>query len=133
MRVIHSFRLIAATAVATTLSSCYVEPFQTRSEAKRLAVVAQEEALGDSLRQFRRDLGRFPTESEGLDALFLKPDGIEGWRGPYLMGRLGNDPWGHPYVYHERGRDLVVVVCIGADGTPGGTGGASDITAAVSP
>lgn len=36
-----------------------------------------------ALEGFKQDIGRYPTESEGLRALVVNP-GIIGWHGPYL-------------------------------------------------
>ena len=40
------------------------------------------------------------------------------------------DPWGRPYQYNQPGRDgePYEVICFGADGREGGTGGDADIT-----
>jgi general secretion pathway protein G len=46
-----------------------------------------------------------------------------------LQKELGNDPWGHPYLYKypgEHGEDPDVM-SYGADGKPGGTGNDADI------
>ena len=41
--------------------------------------------LADSLEIFRLDVGRYPTEDEGLKALLSSPPGLkEKWQGPYI-------------------------------------------------
>jgi general secretion pathway protein G len=35
---------------------------------------------------FRADVGRLPTEAEGLTVLWQAPAGVTGWRGPYIKG-----------------------------------------------
>ena len=47
------------------------------------AAVTIEEILMTALGSFRLDCGRYPTDGEGLDALFQNP-GIKGWSGPYI-------------------------------------------------
>ena len=50
---------------------------------------------------FENDCGRYPTEQEGLTALFGNP-GVDGWTGPYVKGRKENvllDGWGTPFRY----------------------------------
>jgi hypothetical protein len=42
-----------------------------------------KELFAQALDQFRLDTGRYPTTSEGLNALVSNP-GIPGWDGPYL-------------------------------------------------
>ena len=40
--------------------------------------------IGDALESFRDDVGRYPTNEEGLLALREEPAGADGWLGPYL-------------------------------------------------
>jgi general secretion pathway protein G len=82
-----------------------------------------------SLDLFRLDLGRYPTQQEGLKALVEQPPGLERWQGPYIKQKtLPTDPWGHPYHYRIPGEhgefDLY---SFGADNAPGGTGENQDI------
>jgi general secretion pathway protein G len=68
------------------------------------------------------DVGRFPTNEEGLNALSAQPAGLKNWRGPYLK-RLPEDPWGHPYLYRFPGRhnkNGYDIASAGPDGKPGG-------------
>jgi general secretion pathway protein G len=86
--------------------------------------------LESSLDLFRLDLGRYPTQAEGLAALVEKPPGLERWQGPYLKQKtVPTDPWGHAYHYRIPGEhgeyDLY---SLGADDAPGGTGENQDIT-----
>jgi general secretion pathway protein G len=56
--------------------------------------------LASAVEMFRLEVGRYPTQEEGLAALLVAPPGIVGWRGPYLEAReLPRDPWGQPYGY----------------------------------
>jgi general secretion pathway protein G len=51
------------------------------------------------------DVGRYPTQQEGLDALVKNPGGLQGWHGPYLKtNRVPVDPWGHSYQYRVPGQ-----------------------------
>jgi general secretion pathway protein G len=80
------------------------------------------------LDQYRLDVGRYPSTEEGLQALRVRPSGVENWDGPYLKKDVPPDPWQHPYVYRCPGQhgdfDLV---SYGADGQEGGDGDATDI------
>ncbi|HTZ38161.1 MAG TPA: type II secretion system major pseudopilin GspG [Stellaceae bacterium] len=85
--------------------------------------------LESALDLYRLDLGRYPTQSEGLKALVDKPPGLERWQGPYLKQKtVPDDPWGHPYHYRVPGEhgeyDLY---SLGADDAPGGTGENQDV------
>ena len=91
--------------------------------AKLKAAKAQVEMFGTALDTFRLDVGRYPTNEEGLKALREKPSGAERWDGPYLPKEIPSDPWGRPYVYLSPGNhgdyDLM---SYGADGIEGGEG-----------
>lgn len=50
------------------------------------------------LETYRSDVGSFPTEEQGLEALWTDP-GVRGWNGPYLSKDVPLDPWGVPYRY----------------------------------
>lgn len=71
-----------------------------------LAVPFPQETMGESMQAwregldaFRKDVGRYPTEEEGLAALRGNP-GVEGWNGPYADDTLSNqDIWGNEFVY----------------------------------
>lgn len=91
----------------------------------------QIERLSNVLDLYLLEVGRYPTQEEGLLALVEAPPGVERWNGPYLKKNRAalNDPWGNPYVYRFPGEhgdfDLY---SLGADGKEGGEGNARDIT-----
>lgn len=95
--------------------------------AKQKAAQTQIELFGTALDTFRLDVGRYPTTSEGLQALRTHP-GIEGWNGPYLQKEIPLDPWVNPYIYTSPGNhgeyDLI---SLGADKIQGGEGENQDI------
>jgi general secretion pathway protein G len=98
--------------------------------AKTDVAKVQIHDLESALDLYRLDLGRYPTQSEGMAALVEKPPGLDRWQGPYLKQRtVPTDPWGHPYRYRMPGEhgeyDLY---SLGADDAPGGTGENQDIT-----
>jgi len=77
---------------------------------------------------YRLDVGRYPSTEEGLQALQVRPSGVENWDGPYLKKDVPLDPWNKPYVYRCPGQhgdfDLL---SYGADGAEGGDGDNADI------
>lgn len=83
--------------------------------------------VGAALQQFNLDLGRYPTEAEGLNALMVAPVGAKGWRSPYLENPPGVDSWGHPLFYRIRPDGQFELGSYGSDGKPGGEGDAADI------
>ncbi|QRG06044.1 type II secretion system major pseudopilin GspG [Xanthobacter dioxanivorans] len=93
----------------------------------------QIQGFASALDLFYLDAGRYPTSSEGLNALVQRPPGVAAWNGPYLKGgTLPLDPWGKAYVYRAPGQGAPYdIVSRGSDGQEGGTGTAADITSAV--
>jgi general secretion pathway protein G len=81
------------------------------------------------LELYRLDVGRYPTQEEGLKALIVAPEGVVGWNGPYLRKEKAiEDPWGQPYIYKVPGQHGEVDVwSLGSDKAEGGTGEAQDV------
>lgn len=89
---------------------------------------AQIDALEKALDQFRLDVGSYPTTEQGLQALFVKPNGVERWQGPYLKKPAPPDPWGRAYLYKSPGdHGDYDLASLGADGKPGGSGENADV------
>jgi general secretion pathway protein G len=61
--------------------------------------VVEIEFLDKYIQQFYKDSGRYPTMSEGLEALNRRPNDTPTWKGPYLKKEVPDDGWGNPYVY----------------------------------
>jgi general secretion pathway protein G len=99
------------------------------SDARIKATKLQIEAFGSSLDLYYLDNGRYPSSSEGLEALVRRPANLGSWNGPYLKGgEVPVDPWKNEYVYRSPGEDSPYdILSYGSDGREGGTGSASDI------
>jgi general secretion pathway protein G len=95
-------------------------------KAKPQAARAQIENFGVALDMFKLDIGRYPSQEEGLQALTMRPPGLEKWDGPYLKKGVPKDPWDHFYTYGSSGNSYEVI-SYGADGAPGGTGVDADV------
>ncbi len=82
-----------------------------------------------ALELFRVDVGRYPTQQEGLNAVVTAPPTAVGWNGPYLQKSSAlNDPWGQPYLYRNPGKHGEIdVYTLGSDKAEGGTGEAADV------
>jgi general secretion pathway protein G len=98
--------------------------------AKTDAAHIQIENIAGALDLFRLDVGRYPTQAEGLAALVEHPVGVDSWSGPYLKQKaVPPDPWSRPYIYKIPGDhgdyDLYT---LGAAGVPGGTGENQSVT-----
>lgn len=89
----------------------------------------QIQNIQSALELFQVDVGRFPTQSEGLDALITAPATTPGWNGPYLKKAEGLiDPWAQPYHYRMPGqKGPVDVYSLGSDNAEGGSQEAKDV------
>ena len=82
----------------------------------------QVERLASVLDLYRLEVGDYPGEDMGLEALVTRPPGVERWTGPYVKKPSQLiDPWGNPYAYRYPGEhgefDLY---SLGKDGQEGG-------------
>jgi general secretion pathway protein G len=74
------------------------------SSSREKSAELQIAALASALDLFYIDTGRYPTKSEGLQALVSRPASIQNWNGPYLRdGKVPFDPWGSQYTYDLSG------------------------------
>ena len=94
------------------------------------AADAQIRMLKGALDTLRLDMGRFPTQEEGLAILMRSPATERDkrrWQGPYLAEDVPLDPWGNPYQYKPKNSTSVVLYSFGADGKAGGEGIDADV------
>ncbi len=121
--------LVVVTIIA--LFAALVAPrMLRRGDAARVtAARAQINSFMTALGAYKLDTGTFPTTEEGLQALRIKPAEANQWQGPYLPQDIPVDPWGRPYLYKYPGEhgDEPDLVCLGADGQPGGDGINGDV------
>jgi general secretion pathway protein G len=100
---------------------------ESRTKTARLQI----QSFTASLDLFYLDTGRYPTTSEGLEALTRRPADVAVWNGPYLKGgKVPVDPWGKSYQYRSPVDHTppYEVLSFGSDGHEGGTGNAADIS-----
>jgi len=93
--------MLLVIVIIAILAGALVTSLAGRSEEARITRARSDisGSLSLALDMFETDVGRYPTEGEGLDALVSNDDEITGWRGPYLKGGLKPDPWGNAYTY----------------------------------
>jgi type II secretion system protein G len=70
-----------------------------RQQRRELMARGELDRFARSLEFFYDDIGRYPTEKEGLAALITRPAALANWHGPYIEGDYSVDPWGNDYVY----------------------------------
>ncbi len=130
--------LLVALAIMAILASL-VAPrlFNQVDRSKVSAARAQARSLKTSMDAMRLDMGRYPTQEEGLSLLVKPPSDTAVsslWFGPYLDGDLPNDPWGNPYFYVAPGQNeggvfvSPKIISYGADNKEGGDGMNADIS-----
>ncbi len=67
---------------------------------------------------YHRDHQQVPKQEDGMAALV-----------PRFMRIIPRDPWDRPLVYKAQGGEWADIISLGADGSPGGQGVATDISA----
>ena len=100
-------------------------------QSRIAAAKSQIDSFMAALESYYIDCGSYPTEDQGLDALWSKPDsGSEAWAGPYVLKKIPLDPWRNPYVYRVPGENGFPygIISYGEDGKEGGEGNDADIT-----
>ena len=121
--------LVVMTIIGLIVGLVTINLLPRADQAKRTATHAQISAFTTALGSYKLDTGNFPTTDLGLNALRVKPEGVDQWAGPYLPKDVPLDPWGHPYLYKYPGEhgDEPDIISLGADGQPGGEGNNADI------
>jgi general secretion pathway protein G len=97
-------------------------------QARRVKAKADIRSIQSALALFKTDTGRFPTTSEGLEALVTNP-GVKGYSSDGYLDSLQSDPWGNRYIYispglHSKDYDLE---SYGKDGEDGGVDDDADV------
>ena len=110
--------LIVAGAVAAWLALTHRSPEERRHLARGEMARRELRMMADALAHFRDDVGRYPTEVEGLHGLINRPAAfkpsddarVNQWLGPYIERLPEVDPWGNDYVYEvtDAGRGFVL-------------------------
>lgn len=102
------------------------------NKAKSDTTKVQIEGLRTPLQRFYLDHGRYPSTSEGLEALIRPPAGRNGRKfNSYLeKDQVPVDGWGQPFQYFSpgsNGNHPYEIISMGADGKEGGEGNDGDV------
>jgi hypothetical protein len=109
---IHRTLLIVPLVTGFLLGVAGCKPMSAEEKRTRIQLVHLQKALYN----YRRDTGRFPTNSESLGVL-VNASGLKDWKGPYLDREMLNDPWRNPYAYGQI-REIIFIASAGPNGTP---------------
>ena len=99
-------------------------------KAKADAAKIEIGQISQTLDLYKLEVGRYPTTSEGLQALVSAPSGVNNWNGPYWKKQsVPKDPWGNEYKYTAPAASAPYeILSYGADGKEGGDGPNKDIS-----
>jgi general secretion pathway protein G len=119
--------VVAILGLLATLGARQVMSYLGRAKSDTAALQIRELAAAIDL--FRLDVGRVPSNEEGLNALVDEPSSAKNWRGPYLTSRsILQDPWGRQWIYASDSSRNFEVRTFGGDGSIGGGGEDKDLT-----
>ena len=103
--------------------------FNQVSKAEKSRTASDIRQIESALKFYRLDNYRYPSQSEGLEALVSAPSGsgTGSWNGPYLES-VPKDAWKEPYKYANPGTHgkPVEVFTLGADRAIGGADSNAD-------
>ncbi|MFZ0107274.1 MAG: type II secretion system major pseudopilin GspG [Thiobacillus sp.] len=124
--------LMVVLVILGVLAAMIAPKIMDRPDQARIIAAKQDIAtIVQALKLYRLDNIRYPTTEQGLQALISKPTIApvpDNWKSGGYLEKLPNDPWGHPYLYLNPGRQGEIdVISLGADGESGGEGTDADI------
>jgi len=94
--------LIVITIMGLMVGVVAPRALKTLTYAKTKIVKQEISELQSYIDRFALDVGRVPTDKEGLAALIKASPDAENWQGPYLKSGTGErDPWGHKWIYRQ--------------------------------
>ena len=79
-----------------------VNVLASKRNADLKAAKVQVELLDHFLQLYLLDIGSYPSQQSGLQALRTVPADLQGsdkWGGPYIERDIPMDPWGKPFTY----------------------------------
>ena len=122
--------LVVLTIIALILGIVGPRVLGYLGESRIKTAKLQIESFSSALDLYYIDVGRYPSTSEGLNALVQRPPDLEFWNGPYVKGgRIPSDPWGNAYLYHSPADSAPYeIVSHGPDSRAGGAGTAAEIS-----
>ena len=135
---VETLAVLAVTAVLASQAAVAANALLQRARVS--GTKTQIESLKIALHSYYIDCGAFPTEEQGLSALWQKPQTApvpEQWNGPYTDKQIPKDPWGNEYQYAVSGSPRMppeipdglpfAIFSYGADKKEGGDGTGKDI------
>jgi len=98
--------MIVLAIIALTVGLVAPRVMDNFGRAKSQVAKIQLNNIRGALQLYYLDVGRYPTEAEGLGVLLHPPPNSSGWNGPYLdKAEDINDPWGRVIYYRSPGQE----------------------------
>jgi general secretion pathway protein G len=98
--------IIVVALIGTMMAYMITNVFDQAEGAKIDQTSIVMGVLSQSLTMYRVNANRYPTSSQGLNALLTDPGGAKNWRGPYTEKNKLEDPWGEEIQYESDGRSF---------------------------
>lgn len=98
-------------------------------QARVVATKSDLQSVANALQLYKLDNYRFPSTTQGLEALVEKPQSYPeppNYPSNGYLKKVPVDPWGAPLRYSAAGNSFELY-SLGADGAPGGDGFDTDI------
>jgi general secretion pathway protein G len=98
--------LLLVLSILAILAGIVLPRITRRAEdARQTRAKADIASFVTALSMFEVDTGDYPTGTDGLQALMVRPRDAQVWKGPYLqVDKVPLDPWKHPYIYQRPGK-----------------------------
>jgi general secretion pathway protein G len=124
--------LMVVVVILSILALVIIPRVIDRPDQARVARVQSDlSVISSAVKLYRLDNFKYPTTSQGLSALAVRPVSEpvpKNWAQNGYLDRLPKDPWGAEYQYLSPGiHDDFDIFSFGADGISGGTGLDADI------
>lgn len=121
--------LIVATIIALIVGYAANRIFGAGDDAKARLGKSKLAEIAGYLDLYKLDVGKYPSASDGLNALMQAPSGVANWNGPYARAAQLKDPWNNDIIYRAPGEQNrpFELISLGADGKEGGEGANKDI------
>ena len=97
--------LMLVVIIIAALGAMVLPRLTGRAQQARISVAKTDviSNIASALDLYELDNGRYPSASQGLEALLTKPSGTTiNWNGPYIK-KVPLDPWGNLYQYSYPG------------------------------
>ena len=124
--------MVVLTLLGVVMTVVTVNIMGRLEEGKVDAAILQMKNIETSLLNYKLKYSRYPSTSEGLNALVSPPPMKNGRTpGQFINVEQLTDPWGNPYQYLSPGgggQHEYEIISLGSDGANGGENTGADIS-----